>query len=234
MKTISTAFKGYSPKVKAFFKDLKDNNNRDWFQEHKEFYENEIKGTSQALVSDMAERFAMLGMPYVADPKRSIFRIYRDIRFSPNKDPYKTNTGVFFPYSLHQTAKKPVESLGLYFHIDFKDTFIAGGIHMPPNDILKITRQRITEDWEELDKILKSKTFKKEYPYSMVGETLKKVPQGYPAEHPAADWLKLKEYTVYCDIDFKDTYTEGLMDILEKKAKAMAPFLEFFQVALEN
>ena len=154
-KKITQKFDGYTPDVKEFFRNLKNNNTKSWFDDHREFYINNIREVTKTLVNDMGMRFARLGLPYIADPKRSLFRINRDIRFSNNKDPYKTNLGVFFPFSLSPTVQKPVHAMGLYFHFEDSETFIAGGIHSPMPSDLKAIRKRISQDWEELIKITK-------------------------------------------------------------------------------
>lgn len=226
-------FTGFSPKVISFLKNLSNNNNKEWFDANRSIYEKEIKEPAKLFVSEMADRFAAIGLPFHADPKKAVFRINRDIRFSKDKSPYKTNTGIYFPYNLKQSSKKPVESLGIYLHIDSKEPFIAGGIHCPPNGVLKELRLRVSDDWKDLKKIIESKSFKSEFPSGLVGESLQKAPRGFDSEHPAAEWLKLKEYTVYSKLSFKDIQSEKLSDLLLKKSRVIAPMLDFFNVIFE-
>lgn len=221
-------FIGFNPEVFDFFSQLKANNTREWFAEHRSFYDVHIKDSSVNFVLEMQERFSKLNLPYYADPKKSLFRINRDTRFSPNKDPYKSNLGVYFPYSIAESGKKPVHSLGIYFHIEPGVAFIAGGIHMPEPAVLKTIRARLADDYDILLKISKSKTLLNEFPNVLTGDTLKRAPQGYPQDHPALELLKLKEYTIYCDIDFNLVSTSEIADILERKSIAAIPFMEFF------
>ena len=223
----SLGFKGFTPEVRKFFQELEMNNNRDWFLANKARYEEIVREPAKELVYEMGLRFAKAGLPYYADPKKSLFRINRDIRFSANKDPYKTNFGVLFPFNFPFEAAKAVEVPGLYFHIDAKESFIAGGLHMPSGEKLKELRELIAGDWKELFKIVNQKKFKEEFPIIFAEDTLKKMPRGYEPDHPAAEWLKMKGYTVGINIQIKDAYGPNLAVLLERKGKVIAPFLEF-------
>jgi uncharacterized protein (TIGR02453 family) len=227
------SFNGFTPKMNDFFKNLKLNNNKEWFAENRHIYEKEVKETSRALVEEMRIRFANLGLPYIADPKTSLFRINRDIRFSANKEPYKTNLGIYFPYST-RFAGKSTESPGLYYHFDPVESFIGGGIHMPSTQALKAIRNRIAEDWEEMLKIIGEKKFKAEFDEELFGDKLKKMPRGFDENHPAADLLKMKEFTVWSGLELKTGYSAKLTDVIEKKAVIIAPFLDFIHEAMMN
>ena len=231
-KNDKTKFNGYKPEVKEFFEQLKENNSKEWFDEHRDFYEKYIRDNSKLLIEDMGRRFAELGLPFVADKRRSMFRINRDIRFSKNKDPYKTNLGIFFPFNLYHTGEKPIHALGLYFHLDHSEAFIAGGLHTPPSDIMRYIRNYIGENWEQLDKIVNDNIFKKEFPERLTGESLKRIPSGFFKDHPAGDYLRLKQFIVFCRIKNEDTYSIKIMDLIEQKAVAITPFLEYFQTAV--
>jgi uncharacterized protein (TIGR02453 family) len=220
------SFNGFSKDIYWFYSELKKNNNKEWFYENKKFYEKEIKEASKELLTEMSQRFASIGLPFVADPKVSLFRINRDIRFSSNKDPYKTNLGIYFPYNAKLGERLP-ESPGLYYHFAPEESFIGGGIHMPSSETLRALRIKIANDWEELSDIINTKEFKKEYPNEFYGEKLKRMPRGFDEKHPAAELLKLKEFTVWTDLDHKVSYSSKLLDVLERKAIVIAPFLEF-------
>ncbi|MCX7735394.1 MAG: DUF2461 domain-containing protein [Candidatus Kapabacteria bacterium] len=224
-------FKGFSKDIYWFFSELKKNNNKEWFYENKSFYEKEIKEVSKQLVQEMSQRFASIGLPFIADPKVSLFRINRDIRFSLNKDPYKTNLGIYFPYISKMGERLP-ESPGLYYHFDPDESFIGGGIHMPTSQTLRSLRIKIASDWEELLDIINDKNFKREFPNEFFGEKLKRVPRGFDENHPAVELLKLKEFTVWVDINHNESYTKNLPDILERKAYVIAPFLEFLHQSI--
>ena len=220
-------FEGFDPEVIKFLTRLKQNNRREWFNERKEFYEKEIKLKAQALIAELQYIFANEGLNYMADIKKSLFRIYRDVRFSKNKEPYKTHIGLFFPYVADGTWRKPIEATGIYLHIEPELSFIAGGLHMPQSQQLKNLRVKIANDWEDYYDIIKNKKFTKEFPDWYSGESLKRVPAGFPKDHPAAEILKQKSFTASCNISNDIIYSRKLIDELIKKAKILAPFLEF-------
>ena len=228
MKTTLEGFNGFTPNALKFFYDLANNNNREWFLDNKPVYEKEIKLPSHALVAEMSSIFAENGLPYLADPKKSLFRINRDIRFSNNKDPYKTNLGIFFPFVSQALVGKPVENPGIYFHIDNKETFIAGGLHMPDSAQLKGLRSKIAGDYQYFEEIINDSEFKKEFPSIFSQEGLKRIPQGYDTDHPAAKYLKLKEFTVYAETKREDSYSRNILNIILRKAIIIKPLLEFF------
>lgn len=225
-------FKGFPRDLQDFLTNLKANNNRVWFEENRQYYENFIKTTSKLLVYSMAKRFAEKNLPFVADPKRSIFRIYRDIRFSKNKDPYKTNVGIYFHYGIHNSGKKPINAPGMYFHIDESECFIAAGLHQPMPEQLTAIRSSIYNNWDEFNRIINYSQFISYYPYRFVGDKLKRIPPGYNSNHPAAEYLKLKNFDIYNDLDIKHTYSERLLDILEEYATVAIPFLDFLNEAI--
>jgi len=187
-------FEGFSPEVISFLKDLKNNNNRDWFNAKKSFYLNEIKEKSLALISEMQYVFAAEDLPFDADLKKSLFRIYRDIRFSKDKSPYKTHIGMFFPYKAGASKLKPVEATGIYLHI---------------------------EPGPEFEIIFND-------------ESLKRIPQGFPKEHPAAELLKLKGYSALNIIPCDIIGNRMLIAVLVQKAKAMLPLLEYLHEAVSG
>ena len=223
----------FTYELKSFLTELKSNNNKDWFHANKSVYEKVMKNPSREFVEFMRIRFSSLGLPYIADVKKSLFRVNRDIRFSNNKEPYKTNLGIYFPYTQSQTLAKASYTVGIYMHIDTDQCFIGGGIHMPEPPALKAIRTRISEEWQDLEKIFAKPQFKKEFSSILEGESLKTMPRGYSADHPKADWLKLKEFLAMCYVPEIDIYSDRIAQILEKKAVAIAPFLEYLLEAIE-
>jgi uncharacterized protein (TIGR02453 family) len=227
-------FEGISPEALKFLKELSNNNNKEWFEANRPRYENFIKQPLRNFVQYMDIRFHDMGLPYIGDIKRSLFRINRDTRFSANKDPYKTNLGVFFPFSGQQTGRQPIYALGLYFHYEPNETFIAGGIHTPEPDALRSIRKKLDTDWESLVKIINTKEFRKHFPSGIKGESLKRIPQGYPADHPGGDYLKMKQYLVWENLDIKQTASPGLADILIEKGIAMRDFLTYLEEGINS
>ncbi len=227
-------FEGFPKDLQNFLSELKENNNRQWFESNRDFYEKSIKIPAKLFVYSMSKIFIEKNIPFIADPKRSIFRIYRDIRFSKNKEPYKTNIGIYFHYGFNNSGKKPINAPGIYFHIDATECFIAAGLHQPDPEQLKAIRQSIYNNWLEFDKIINNRDFIKYFPYRFVGEKLKRLPPGYQYNHPASEYLKLKNFDIYNDIDIKHTYSEKLILLIEEYAIISIPFLEFLNEAISS
>ena len=180
----------------------------------------------------MSKRFYNNDLQYIADTNKSIFRINRDIRFSKNKNPYKDNLGVFFPYSLSQTIDKKPESIGLYIHYERSGCFIFGGVHLPKPEPLKAIRTRLLDDYDLFEEILHDKKLKNEFPGGLIGKTLTKIPRGFPKEHPAEKYIKMKEFGVMSQISMKDFFSPKLPSIMIKKGIALNSFVEFLLEAV--
>ncbi len=218
-------FCGFEEATFNFYKELKANNNKEWFAENKYRYE-KIKVISKILVSEMRDRFSALNLPYYADEKKSLFRINRDIRFSSDKSPYKTNLGIYFLFKPNFMKYNDI-SMGLYFHIEESECFIAGGLHMPDAQALFNVRTYISDNWEELEQIINDSNFKKHFPQMYEGEKLKKAPKGFDLNHPAIEILKQKDFTPLCPLDKKVALSESIADIILEKGIILQPFMEY-------
>ncbi len=221
-------YNGFHKDFLKFLSDLKLNNNKDWFDKNRDFYDKEIKNTSKLFVFEIGNQFLEKGLPFVADTKISLFRINRDIRFSQNKDPYKTNIGIYFPYSINPETAKKSTPIGFYCHFEPESCFVAGGFYMPEPAELKHYRTRIYSDFEEFSKIIENKEFKSNFPEVLkMSEPLKKVPLGFPKEHQSAEFLKMKDLSYTCKIPTDLIHTNELIPFLIKKAEIITPFLTF-------
>ncbi len=229
-----SSFKGFASDVRNFLLQLKANNNREWFEANRSYYEQSIKEPSKSLVYSLSKRFIEKNLPLTADPRRSIFRIYRDIRFSKNKEPYKTNIGIYFYFGLNNPDKKPINAPGMYFHIDESECFIAVGLHQPMPEQLLAIRKSVYNNWDEFEKIINTPELTNLYSYRLIGDKLKKTPPGFPSEHPSSEYLKLKNFDIYNDLDIENTYSEKLIDIIEQYALSSLPFLEFISEAISD
>ena len=180
-----------SPKTFSFLKELKKNNNRDWFNDHKADYL-AVKDEFESLVEETIGRIGKFDKD-IADlsPRDCIFRIYKDIRFAKDKSPYKTHMGAW----MVKDGKKAESGAGYYVHIEPKGSFLAGGAHMPDSVWLKALRNHVYKNWKEFEKIRRNGRFKKIFE-EMEGEKLKRLPSGFDPDHPAAEMLKLKSYVV--------------------------------------
>ena len=188
---MAVGFAGFPPETLKFLRQLKRNNNREWFLAHKETYEQKVKGPMVDLVLALGGAMQSFAPEMVVDPKRAIYRIYRDVRFSADKSPYKTQVAaVFTPRGIPKNS-----SACLYFHISPEELIIAGGIYMPGSSELLAIRQHISSHTQELQTILNDREFKKMFG-GLWGDQLSRAPKGFPPDHPAIDLLRYKQYLV--------------------------------------
>lgn len=176
--------------VLNFLEELKKNNNRDWFNAHKNRYL-EVKKEFDEIVEFLIKEIAKFDSGVAGlQAKDCVFRIYRDVRFSKDKSPYKVNFGAAFNKG---GKKNPVGTY--YIHIEPGNSFVGGGMWMPPGDVLKKVRNEILYNPEEFKSILNNKKFKSTFG-ELMDEKLKRPPQGFPADFPDVELLKYKSYVV--------------------------------------
>lgn len=180
-------FTGFDHDAIQFLADLAANNDRAWFQPRKDAYEHLLKRPLEALCVALAERFEARGIPLSADPARSPFRIYRDVRFSRDKSPYKTNLGASFPW----TGGGDGSPAG-YFHLEPGEIFIGGGMWHPEPAQLNAFRRLLDADPDRVHAVIDEPTFVATFG-PLMGNQLTRIPKGYPPDHPEADLLKLKD-----------------------------------------
>jgi len=185
-------FSGFPREGIAFLQRLKKNNNRPWFQKHREEYEELVRFPMECLIASLGPLMTERAPEFEFQPRRSIFRIYRDVRFSKNKAPYKTNIAASFEV---RGNKSPTELPGFYLGIEPGEIFIGGGVYMPAGDQLKKIRQSIAEHPEDFLRIIEDPAFKKMFK-EIMGERLQKAPLGYPKDHPMIGHLRLKQFFV--------------------------------------
>ena len=185
-------FEGFSRKGIAFLRSLKRNNTRTWFEKRKADYEQLVKLPMQSLISDLKTPFRAFAPEFDLNPKRSIFRIYRDVRFSKDKRPYKTNVAAHF---VLRGKPKGVSGSGYYLHIEPGEVYAGAGIYMPAGDQLKKIRRAIADRSDEFLEIVTDRSFAKMFG-GLEGETLVRVPAGYGQDHPMAKYLKHKHFFV--------------------------------------
>jgi len=198
------SFGGFSPAAFRFFRGLARNNNKPWFEKNRSIYEVEVRERMRELIGEVDVRLAEIAPEIIGDPRRSMFRINRDIRFSKDKSPYKTNAGCWF---YHRDAGKRVGQeaegggAGFYFHFEPTGCFAAGGIWMPPRGSLGKIRDAIAEAPRTLTDIVETRAFKRRFGPLDSEARLTRVPRGYDPDHPAAEYLKLQSFTVHREIE---------------------------------
>lgn len=222
-------FDGFTEATIKFLHGLKKNNNKEWFEGHRDAYERDLREPFKSLVNTMSELFRTNKLPITANPKTSLFRINRDIRFSKDKSPYKTHVGAWFP--LESISKE--DWSGFYIGIEPKGAkdltvWLGGGSYQPEPPQLKKIRQHVSSEFKTLEKLLKDATFKKEFPEGFAeGEMLKRIPQGFSEDDPAAEYLKRKSFYFNAPLSRDEILSEKLPEILLRKYKAALPLTMF-------
>ena len=211
-----------------FMKRLKRNNNRPWFEKHKKEYETFVRLPMQSLIAALQPHFEMFAPEFDTHPKKSLFRIYRDIRFSKDKTPYKTHAAAHF---VLRGKPKGVEGSGYYLHIEPGEVFLGGGIYMPDGDQLKKIRKAIADQPERFLSIVGQKNFKKVFG-KLQGEKLQRVPQGYEPDHPMAEWLKHKQFFVWVEWPETKCLREKFVEDVAGVFKSATPMVRFLNEAM--
>jgi len=219
---------GIAKETISFLKGLEDNNNRDWLQGHKKEFEaakNDFAGFVGELIAGIS-KFD----PDVSGlaPDACIFRVYRDVRFSKDKSPYKTNFGAYI-----SPGGRKTNSPGYYIHLQpGGQSFLAGGKHMPEPKELLAMRQAIADKTDEFLKSIGGKKFKELYG-GMDGEKLKTPPKGFAKDHPAVEYLKFKSFTASHPIDKDSVLTApDFPKYVVSTFQEMKPFIDFLRKAL--
>jgi uncharacterized protein (TIGR02453 family) len=179
----------FTTETVRFLRALKRNNRREWFNGHREDYERHVREPMIAVVERLAEDFRSFAPELVASPKISIYRIYRDTRFSENKAPYKTHVAAVFP--TRGLAKH--EGAGLYFHISADEVWVGGGMYAPQPPQLVAVREHIAANVNQLRAIVESPRFRRRVG-QLDGNKLTRVPRGFPNDHAAAEYLKYRHF----------------------------------------
>ena len=214
-----------------FLKDLSKNNDRSWFESHRKQYD-DAKTDFEDFIQSVIDRHSKKDEDLKEQiAKQCIFRINRDIRFSKDKSPYKTNMGA----SMSRGGKKSTYA-GYYFHLEPGKSFIGGGLWMPEPDNMKKVRQEIDYCFDEFKQITGSRKFKATYGELYTGEGIKlsKVPQGFEKDNPAAEWLKLKSWLAMKNITDADLASKDLLKKTTEAFDTLQPMIKFLNRAIEG
>jgi len=215
------------PETLTFLRDLTVNNNREWFNENKAVYtaaQENVIAFLEGLIKEMSGFDEELGK---IDGKKSLFRIYRDTRFSKDKSPYKTNFGASLGMG------KGSQKGGYYLHMEPGKSFLAGGIYMPESSVLKEVRKEISLYGDDFLKIINQKDFKKHFPELDQDDKLKKVPQGFEKEDPMGEYLKLKNFIVIYYLKDEEILDKNAIKNMTKIFKLMKPFNDFLNAPFQ-
>jgi uncharacterized protein (TIGR02453 family) len=219
----------FSPEALAFLRALKRHNDRDWFKPRKEKYEALLRAPMIALVERLATDFRSFAPDLVASPKTSLYRIYRDTRFSENKAPYKTHVAAIFPprsLPKHQGA-------GLYFHVSPTEVWVGGGMYAPDSSQLQAVREHIAINVERLRSIVGSLAFRRTVG-PLEGERLQRVPRGFPKDHEAAEFLRYRQFLAGHEFPPSFATRPGFYDAVLKVFRLVAPLTRFLNEPLRK
>ena len=217
----------FTTKTLSFLRALKRNNDRDWFRARKDQYEQHVRAPMVEVVERLAGDFQTIAPELVASPKRSLFRIYRDTRFSSNKKPLKTHAAAVFR---HKDLPKP-QGAGLYFEIAPGWVWIGGGMWRPePPDLVRL-REHIAGTWPELRDITRARPFRSRFA-ELSGDTMTRVPRGYPSDHPAAAFLKFRQFYGGAEFPAPLAHSREFYPTLLATFKALMPLVRFLNEPL--
>jgi len=211
-----------------FLRALKRNNRREWFNSHRDDYEAHVRAPMTAVVERLAHDFRAFAPELVASPKLSIYRIYRDTRFSENKAPYKTHAAAVFP--TRGLAKH--EGAGLYFHVSHEDVWIGGGMYAPQPPQLHAVREHIAANIKHLRAIVESPAFRRRV--TLEGEKLTRVPRGFPKDHEAAEYLKFRHFIAGAEFPAALAASPKFYSTVLAVFREVLPLSRFLNAALDS
>lgn len=224
-------FAGFPKDFFKFFKELKRNNDRAWFEENKERYREIVLGSMSDFITAIAPRLAKISLHYVADPRPnrgSMFRIYRDIRFSKDKRPFKEHGACQFRHQRGRDAHAP----GYYVHLAPDEVFFGGGIWKPPAPELERIRRAIADDPAAWRRVTGNKRLKEAFG-AVVGDGLKRPPRGFDAEHPLIEEIKRQTHFVRRRVSPAEAQSPDFVEKVAAGFRAATPLMKFVCKSLD-
>jgi len=219
----------FGPGLLAFLRELDANNNRDWFEKNKDRYEREVREPALEFIRSMEPLLARISNSLEASDRKvggSLMRIHRDVRFSKDKRPYKTNLGIQFRHA----ACKDVHAPGLYFHVDPGSFFLGAGLWHPDAAALTGIREAIVASPKAYRTALAATAFAEGF--ELEGEALKRAPRGFDPEHPLVDHLRRKDHIAVLHLTARDVTRPDLVDFVAGRFEAAKPYLAFLTRAV--
>ena len=224
---VGTAQRSFDPALFRFLRELKANNDREWFAANKSRYEELVRGPALDFVADVAPHLERVSPHFVADPRPSggsLFRIHRDTRFSKDKSPYKTYTGIQFRHELARDAHAP----GFYLHLQPREVFVAAGIWHPDAVTLGRIRDAIARDaraWKAGRRLGER--------FRLAGDSLKRAPSGYDPEHPLVEDLRRKDFICVAELSERDVCARGFVEEFVRMCRDASPLVCFLCGAID-
>src|SRR5438093_13233712 len=217
-----TAAPRFTAETLRFLRALKRNNRREWFNAHRDQYERHVREPMIAVIERLAIDFRAFAPELVASPKASMYRIYRDTRFSENKTPYKTHIAAVFP----PRGLPKHEGAGVYFHVSPDEVWIGGGMYAPQTPQLHAVREHIAANAKQLRSIVESPGFRRRIG-KMEGERLQRVPRGFPKDHPAADYLRYRQFLAGAELPPAAATSPRVYSTLLDVFREVVPLIRF-------
>ena len=226
---IADGFGGFPKEFFVFFRELKANNERVWFEANKQRFKDDVQAPMSEFITAIAPHLAKISKHFVADPRPnggSMFRIYRDVRFSRDKRPYKEHAACQFRHAKGRDVHAP----GFYVHLDPDDVFFGGGLWMPEPDALAQIRNRIASRPEEWKKVVGNRRFKEAFG-GIDGEQLSRPPRGFDPEHPYIADIRRKSFVAGTQSSAKTAQSKALVGEVARSFAALKPLMNFLCAA---
>ena len=220
----------FSPATLSFLKRLKRNNRREWFNARRDEYEATVRQPMIAIVDRLAVDMRAIAPELLVSPKHSIYRIYRDTRFSENKTPYKTHVAASFrPRDLAKGV-----GAGMYFHVSPEGVWVGGGMYAPETPQLHAVREQIAANLRRFRSIVEAPAFKRGLDGGLEGERLQRVPRGFPKDHEAADYLKYRQFLAGREFPARFATGSGFYKNVLGVFRQVAPLIRFLNEPLSK
>jgi uncharacterized protein (TIGR02453 family) len=226
-------FPGFRPAALAFLRDLAAHNSRPWFEAHRETYDEEVRAPLALLVEEVDARLGTTAPEFTGSPKRNIYRIHRDTRFSKDKAPYKSNAACWWGH--RDAARRGEEGAhagsGLYFELNPTGSYAAGGTWMPARHTLATLRDAIVDDQAGFEATMASAAFRRTWKQLDEEAMLTRLPRGFATGHPAERWLRYQSFTVTAPLTRKDVLSRDLPDLLMRHFASLFPLVRWLNAA---
>jgi uncharacterized protein (TIGR02453 family) len=222
---MSDEFRGFPKDFFAFFRELRANNERPWFEANKKRFRDSVQAPMSTFIAAMAPRLARISRNFVADPRPnggSMFRIYRDIRFAKDKSPYKEHAACHFRHVLGKDVHAP----GFYMHFAANEVFFGGGMWMPPSDALLKVREAIARKQAAWRSVREDKSFARAFD-DIEGEALSRAPRGFDPAHPLIEDIRKKSFFAMHRSSVKSACSPKLVEEVAQAFKAASPLMKF-------
>lgn len=211
----------FRPQALTFLRNLARHNEREWFTPRKAVFETELKEPMLAIIRKVTDAMVEFAPSHVRPAEKSLFRIYRDTRFSSDKRPYKTHVAAWWS---HQGLEK-TSGAGYYFHVSAKEVIIAAGAYMPEKDQLAAIRHWLLENHAEFRKVLRTAALRKAFS-EFEGNALTRPPKGFPCDHPALDLIQCRQWGLSATLPAEAALEPGITATLIRHFKLAAPVVD--------